>query len=105
MAHPDSVSRYNVGDLARCVATVAPSGGVPANPSMMVMVVVAPSSVASYVFGAAGASIANPAPGIFYKDVTISQVGTWAYGFQATGIVQAAEEWVMLCDTSRVFNL
>lgn len=105
MAHPDFVSRYNVGDLARCIATVAPSGGVPANPSMMTLVVVWPSGNASYVFGAAGASIANPTAGVFYKDITISMVGTWAYGYQATGLVQAAEEWVMLCDNSRVFNL
>lgn len=105
MAHPDFVSRYNVGDLARLLATVAASGAVPANPSMMTMVLVWPSGNASYVFGVAGASVANPSPGIFYKDVTITQVGTWAYGYQATGLIQASEEWVMLCDNSRVFNL
>jgi len=103
--HPDAVGRYNVGDLARVSATIVASGGVITQPSSLVMILKAPSSIASYVFGQAGASIANPAPGTFYKDVTISQVGTWAYGFQASGLVQAAEEWVMLCDTSRVFNL
>lgn len=105
MSRPDFVNRYNVGDLARLAATVAASGAAPANPSMMTMVLVWPSGSASYVFGAAGASIANPSPGIFYKDVTITMAGTWNYGYQATGLIQAAEEWVMLCDHSRVFNL
>ena len=105
MAHPDQVSRYNVGDLARCIATVAPSGAAPANPSMMTIVLVWPSGVASYVFGVAGASVANPTAGIFYKDVTMTVQGTWNYGWQATGLVQAAEEWVMLVEQSKVFNL
>ena len=105
MTRPDAVSAYNVGDLVRCVATITASGGVLTNPSSLVMTLVSPSGIASYVLGQAGASIANPGAGMFYKDITAGYIGTfpeagkWLYAFQASGIVQAAEEWEFIVES------
>jgi hypothetical protein len=50
-------------------------------------------SVASYVYGAAGASVIRVATGAYVRDTTAaSWPGDWRYRWEGTGGVQAAEE-------------
>lgn len=101
--HPEVVSRYELLDMVRLVATVVASGGAITQPSSMVFHVRDPiGSVASYVFGQAGASITNPSPGLFYKDIVPSIVGTWGYGAHASGVVSGRTEWVFIVNPSLV---
>lgn len=97
--HPDTVTRCNLYDYRRLTATVVASGGAITQPSSMVITVINPvGSLASYVFGQAGASIANPTTGCFYKDYTFDYVGTWGYAAHASGIVAARERWTVIVD-------
>lgn len=99
MTTPGAVSRYDLNDLARLVATFCSTDGVtPADPSTVTLYVKdAAGSVASYVYGAAGASVIRVATGAYARDLSLaSWVGSWPYRWEGTGGVQAAEEHILL---------
>lgn len=104
MGHPSpaAVGVYDLGDMVTLTATVLGTDGVtPVQPSYFAFLVRNPcGSVATYVFGAAGASILNPSTGAFSKDVsidaTVGYAGSWYYRSVATGKVQAADDWSFL---------
>lgn len=104
MSRPDTVNSYNVGDLIRLHASVAASGGQMTTPSQMTLYLVSPSGGATYTY-TGGGSIALAGAGAFYKDITAGYIGTipisglWRYAWQATGLVQAAEEWEFIVES------
>lgn len=104
MTIPPAVGRYDIGDLITLAATVVASDLItPANPSYFAFTVKSPAgTVATYVFGAAGASIRNPGNGAYAKDITADIDGIWYYRALATGLVQATEEWTFIVDRSYV---
>jgi hypothetical protein len=97
MAAPQGVSRYDVHDLVRFMATfVSTDGLTPADPSTVTFLLKeANGTVGSYQFtgGAGGGSITRVAAGAYAKDVTLSVSGSTVYRWEGTGGVQAAEEW------------
>lgn len=94
MTVPESVTKYDVGDLVVLTATFLASDlATPADPGSVYCLVAAPNgSVATYLYGEAGASVTKVATGAYRKDVAASMVGEWFYRWQATGAGQAAEE-------------
>lgn len=101
--HPDIVQRYKTLQVVRLIGSVAASGGVMTQPSSYVFHVRDPlGSVASYVFGQAGASVVNSATGVFYKDYIPTIAGTYGYDGHASGLVSAREEWLFIVDPSNV---
>lgn len=103
MTVPSTVNRHDIGDLVTLRATVVGTSLAPVQPSYFAFTTKNPAgSVATYVFGTAGASIANPTDGCFYRDITTDLDGAWYYRSVATGIAQAAEEWSFLVDRSFV---
>lgn len=105
MTTPNGVSRYKPGALVELTATILGTDGVtPAQPSWFAFLVKTPDgSVATFVFGAAGASVISPGAGAFFKTVTASAVGSWFYRAEATGLVQDAQEWSFIVDDSFIF--
>ena len=106
MTRPNSVSRYDLNDLVRFVATFVSTDAVTvADPSTIVFYLKNPlGSVASYVYtgGAGGGSITRVAAGIYAKDWTLDLVGSWFYRWGGTGGVQANDEWSAIVDRSFV---
>jgi hypothetical protein len=94
---PQAVSRYDVHDLVRFIATfVSTDGLTPADPSTVTFLFKdSAGSVGSYQYvgGAGGGSITRINVGAYAKDVTLTQVGSSFYRWEGTGGVQAAEEW------------
>lgn len=109
MGHPSpaQITVYDLGDMVTLTATILGTDGVtPIQPSYFAFLVQNPQgSVGTYVFGAAGASILNPAAGAFSKDLsidaTVGYVGSWFYRSVATGRVQTADDWSFLVAPSR----
>ena len=97
MATPQAVSRYDIHDLVRFIATFVSTDGVtPADPSTVTFLMKDASSiVGSYQFtgGAGGGSITRVGVGAYAKDLTLSVTGSTFYRWEGTGGVQAAEEW------------
>jgi hypothetical protein len=107
---PNSVRRYQLGDLVTLTATIIGSDGItPAAPSVfMFLVRDASQNVSTYQFGQPGASVGNPGAGAFFKDVTVNVAGSWYYRSIATGGAQSVEEWAFLVDenlTQQTFTL
>lgn len=104
MSAPSSVNRHDIGDLVTLRATVVGTDlQTPVQPSYFAFTWRNPAgTVATYVFGVGGASVANPTAGCFFRDITVDVDGAWYYRAVATGLVQAAEEWSFLVDPSRV---
>lgn len=104
MTVPSSVNRHDIGDLITLRATVVGTDLVtPVQPSWFAFLTKdGNGSVATYVFGQAGASVANPTAGCFSRDITADGAGVWWYRAVATGLAQAAEEWTFVVDPSRV---
>jgi hypothetical protein len=108
MGHPSpaQIAVYDAGDMVTLTATILGTDGVtPVQPSYFAFLVRNPAgSAATYVFGAAGASVISPGNGAFSKDVTVDfatwAVGSWWYRAVATGKVQAADEWSFLVAAS-----
>lgn len=109
MGHPSpaQIDSYELGAMVTLTATVLGTDGLtPVSPSYFAFLVLNPAGVyATYVFGAAGASVLNPGTGAFSKDVSVdrspSAVGSWFYTSIATGKVQAVEEWGFLVEPSK----
>lgn len=99
---PETVSRYDIGDLVQLRATFLGTDGVtPADPSTMVFSTINPfGTIASYSFGAAGASVIRTGAGAYFKEVTVDVPGQWYYRAQGTGGAQAAEEWPFIVNES-----
>ena len=97
MTTPAQVSRYDLYDLVRLVATTVASDGVtPADASTMQFLVRNPSgSVATYTGSRTGV-------GAYIRDITVNVVGSWYYRGVATGGAQANEEWTFIVDRSQV---
>lgn len=95
MTTPPNISQYDLGDLVGIVATVIGTDGVTGiMPSMFMFLVRNPlGTVASYQFGAGGASIRAVASYVFEKDISADLPGTWVYRGMATGAGQSTEEW------------
>ena len=100
---PPQVSRYDIGDLARAVASFVGTDGVtPANPSQVHFLLMNPlGTVSTYVYGAAGASILLVGTAAYARDFTITTAGSWFYRWEGTGAVQAADEWSLLAAPSK----
>lgn len=98
MTTPNRVRQYEIGDMVQLVATVIGSDGVtPAQPSYFAFLVKdAYGTVATYATTDATASVLNPTTGVFLKDISVLAPGSWFYRAQATGHVQAAEEFSFL---------
>ena len=101
---PPQVSVYDIGDLARVVASFVGTDGVtPGNPSMVTLQVMDPlGSVASVRFGVG--SIALVGTAAYAHDFTITMAGSWFYRWEGTGGVQAADVWSLLGERD-VFHL
>lgn len=106
MTTPNTVSAYDLGDMLRLVATFVTTDGVTtADPSMVNFLVKNPAgSVATYRYLQGSASVARSATGVYFKDVSLDMVGSWYYRAEATGLLQAAEEWAFLVDPSLVLG-
>jgi len=110
MGHPSppQVSVYDIGDLARAVASfVGTDGLTPANPSMVTLQVMSPlGSVATMRFGAAGTvgSVTLVGTAAYAHDFTIEYAGSYFYRWEGTGNVQAADVWSLLGERD-VFHL
>jgi len=104
MGHPSppQMSVYDIGDLARGVASFVGTDGVtPGIPSMVSFLLKNPlGSVSTYVLGQAGASILQVGSAAYARDFTITMAGSWFYRWEGTGMVQAADEWSLLADRS-----
>jgi len=101
---PDTVSRYDLNDLVRFIATFVSTDAITAaDASTITFYTKNPSGViASYVFtgGAGGGSITRLGVGAYAKDWTLDVVGSWFYRWAATGGIQANEEWSAIVDRS-----
>jgi hypothetical protein len=108
VSHPDSVSRYDPGDLIRMVATFVSTDNVtPADPSTIFLFVKDASGiVGTYQYGAAGASIIRVGVGAYARDHSIpfsnAAAGSWHYTYLGTGGVQAVSAWSFLVNRSFV---
>lgn len=102
MTTPNTAARYDLLDLVQMRATFLSTDAVtPADPSTMMFLVKSPlGSVATYAFGAAGASVTRAGVGAYFKDITVDSVGSWHYRAHGTGGVQANEEWTLVVDRS-----
>jgi hypothetical protein len=102
---PPLIAQYDRGDLVRVVASFVGTDGVtPANPSMIHLLVKSPDgSVATYRFGAPGASIIQVGSAAYARDLDVSQVGSWYYRWEGTGGVQAADEWALVVTRSQFY--
>jgi hypothetical protein len=104
VSHPDSVSRYNPGAMARLVATIVSTDGVtPADASVIdIFVKDSQGTVTTYRFP--GGSVIRVGTGAYAHDHQIpysaNAVGSWFYGYLATGGAQAAEEWSFIVERS-----
>lgn len=109
MGHPSPplIAVYDPGDMVTLTATVLGTDGVtPISPSYFAFLVQnAAGGFATYIFGAAAASVLNPGAGAYSKDVSIdrvaSSVGSWFYTSIATGKVQTVDEWSFLVAPSK----
>lgn len=104
MSHPPVPNQYDVGDLVRAIATFVGTDGVSGvMPSQVLFFTRSPDpggSVATYLFGAGGASIQALASNSFAKDFTVNVPGVWSLRWAATGQGQTAEEWQISVDRS-----
>lgn len=104
MTTPRFVSQLDLGDMRRLVATIIGTDGVSGvTPSMFMFFVKNPlGSVATSVYGVAGASILPLASNVFVKDISCDYAGTWYYRSVATGLGQDAEEWSFFVASSHI---
>ncbi len=104
MTVPADVTKYDLHDLVTLRATYVSTDLVTtADPSYVICYVKNPSAVvASYPYGVAGASVTRQATGAYFKDITLDVVGKWYYRWEGTGLLQAAEEWTLVCERTFV---
>jgi hypothetical protein len=97
---PDHVSRYDIGDWVRVVATFTSTDGITtADPSTILFLLKNPAgSVATYAFSTG--SVQRATVGQYWAEFGIATGGSWFYRWQGTGGVQAAEEFQLVADRS-----
>lgn len=88
-----SVKVYDIGDRVRFKTTFSNAAGVADDPTGIVFKVRKPSGgVSSFTFGT-GAEIVRTATGEYHIEIVIDESGDWAGRWEATGAIQAAEEF------------
>ena len=93
-----TVNTYDKGDGIRLQATFTVSS-VNTDPTTITMRVKDADNVVT-VYTHALVEITNPAVGIYYKDIEVTNDGVWYYRFEGTGAVQAAGEYSFIVRTS-----
>lgn len=104
MTHQTFVGQYDLNDMARFTATFVGTDGITVvSPSQVFLLVKNPlGTVATYLSGAAGASISILGAGAYARDMSLEIAGDWFYRWQATGVGQSAEEWRITVRTSSI---
>lgn len=81
---------YDKEDLVRLTGNFYVSD-VLTDPTAITLLVISPDRVTgTYTYAAA--ELTQSSTGIYYRDVSLDQVGRWDYRYEATGTVQAAED-------------
>lgn len=87
-----TINAYDIGDLVRITGTLTTAAGAPVDPSTLVCNVKAPdATVTTHTYGTTAFPIKSAA-GVYYVDVTPTQVGEYWYQFLSTGTGQAMDE-------------
>ena len=85
---------YDKEDLIRLTGNFAISS-VLTDPLAVTLQIIAPDRAAgTYTY--AGGQVTKSATGIYYRDISLDQVGRWDYRFEGTGTVQAAADGMFL---------
>lgn len=96
------VNVHNIGDLVRITGTLTTAAGAPVDPSTLVAKVKAPdATVTTYTYGTTAFPIKSAA-GVYYVDVTPTQVGEYWYQFLSTGTGQAMDEGMFRVKASAI---
>lgn len=83
---------YDVGDLVRCTAVFADSGGVAHDPDTVYFQYKTPAGVVTtYQYGN-DVAVERSTTGTYHVDLDITASGLWYYRFYATGEGRAAGE-------------
>ncbi len=93
---------YNIGDLVRITGNLATTAGVAVDPTTLVCKVKAPdATITTYTYGTTTFPIKSAA-GVYYVDVTPTQVGEYWYQFLSTGTGQAMDEGMFRVKASAI---
>ena len=96
------VNVHNIGDQVRVTGTLTTAAGAPVDPSTLVAKVKAPdATITTYTFGTTAFPIKS-AEGVYYVDVTPTQVGEYWYQFLSTGTGQAMDEGMFRVKASAI---
>jgi len=94
-----AINIYDIGDTVRMSVAFAVSG-VATDPTTVTLSVKPPSgTVTSYTYAAG--TVTKSGTGAYYKDVTVSETGTWYYNFVGTGTVATAVESTFIVKTKK----
>ncbi len=86
------VNVHNIGALVRITGTLTTAAGAPIDPTTLVAKVKAPdATTTTYTYGTTEFPIKSGS-GVYYVDVTPTQVGEYWYQFLSTGTGQAMDE-------------
>ena len=98
------VNVHNIGDQVRVTGTLTTAAGAPVDPSTLVTKVKAPdATITTYTYGTPAFPIENRlAAGVYYVDVTPTQVGEYWYQFLSTGTGQAMDEGMFRVKASAI---
>lgn len=91
---------FDIGDVVRISVSFAVSG-VYTDPTTVTLKVKDPSgTVDTYTY--ALSQVTKSATGVYYKDLTIDEAGTWRYEWTGTGSCAAVEEGQVYARKTRV---
>ena len=91
---------YDIGDIVRLTGTFTVSS-VNTDPTTITLKTKDPTgNVDIYTY--ALSQITKSATGIFYKDISIDEAGTWRYEWTGTGAVATVEEGQIYVRKTRV---
>lgn len=87
-----TISVYQIGDAARCIATFTDDDGAAVDPATVTFRWTTPAGVSdSYVYGT-DAEVVRDATGLFHVDLPVTERGLWLYRWESSGTAQAAEK-------------
>jgi len=96
------VNVYNLNDLISITGRLTTAAGAPIDPSTLVVKVKAPdATIATYTYGTTAFPIKSAA-GVYYVEVTPTQVGEYWYQFLSTGTGQAMDEGMFRVKASAI---
>ncbi len=96
------INVHNIGDLVRITGTLTTAAGAPIDPTTLVAKVKAPdATTTTYTYGTTAFPIKSAA-GVYYVDVTPTQVGEYWYQFLSTGTGQAMDEGMFRVKASAI---